>query len=64
MGLGDKLRHRMEAGRGKAKQATGQATGNDRTEMRGRRQQVKADLKNAGEQVKGAGRKVRDSFGH
>jgi uncharacterized protein YjbJ (UPF0337 family) len=60
----DRLRSRAEAGRGKAKEAAGRAAGDGRTETRGRRQQVRADLKNAGQQAKGAGRKIKDAFGH
>jgi uncharacterized protein YjbJ (UPF0337 family) len=50
--------------RGKAKQVTGRASGRPGTEMRGRRAQVKADLKNSGEQLKDAGTKVKKSFKH
>jgi uncharacterized protein YjbJ (UPF0337 family) len=42
---------------GKGKEAAGQATGDDRLEAEGRGDQVKADLKQAGEKVKDAFKK-------
>lgn len=54
MGLADKARNAGEELAGKAKEAAGKATGNEDLEAEGRAQQAKADLKQAGENVKDA----------
>jgi uncharacterized protein YjbJ (UPF0337 family) len=64
MSAKNKLSNAAQGARGKVKQVAGALTGNRKTEMKGRRQQVRADLKNAGQQVKGSGRKVKDSMDH
>jgi uncharacterized protein YjbJ (UPF0337 family) len=64
MGSKDKVKNAMQKSGGKAKQVAGQAKGRPDTEQRGRRTQVKADLKNAGEQVKDAGGKAKRAFKH
>jgi uncharacterized protein YjbJ (UPF0337 family) len=60
----DKIKNRMQAARGKAKQVGGATTGHRRTEMKGRRQQVRADLKDVGEQAKDVGGKTKDAMDH
>ncbi|MDZ4092037.1 MAG: CsbD family protein [Arthrobacter sp.] len=57
MGLGDKIRNVMTKLTGKAKEAKGKATGDDRLKAEGRGDQVKADLKQAAEKVKDAFKK-------
>ncbi|WP_182111263.1 MULTISPECIES: CsbD family protein [unclassified Actinotalea] len=57
MGLDDKIANAAEGLGGKAKQATGGATGDRELEAEGRGDQKKADLKQAGEKVKDAFRK-------
>jgi uncharacterized protein YjbJ (UPF0337 family) len=52
MGLGDKIHNAVDKLHGKGKEAAGEATGNDRLKAEGKGQQVKADLKQAGEKVK------------
>jgi uncharacterized protein YjbJ (UPF0337 family) len=64
MSTTDKAKNRLQSARGKTKEAAGQATGRPSTKMRGRRDQVRADLKNAGEQAKDAAGKVKDAFKH
>jgi len=54
MGTGDKARHAAEDAAGKAKEATGRATDNEKLEAEGRADQKKASLKKAGENVKDA----------
>ena len=54
MGIGDKIDNMSEDASGKAKEATGKATDNERLEAEGRTDQSKADLKQAGEKVKDA----------
>ena len=50
----DKLKNSMEDVEGKAKEAVGKATGDKQTENEGKGTQAKADLKDAGENVKDA----------
>ncbi|MFF1529543.1 CsbD family protein [Cellulomonas sp. NPDC058312] len=57
MGLDDKIENAAEKLSGKAKEATGRATDDERLEAEGRTDQSKADLKDAGE-------KVKDAFKH
>ena len=52
MGLGDKIHNAAEKLHGKGKEAAGDATGDDRLKAEGKGDQVKADLKQAGEKVK------------
>ena len=53
----DKIKNTMDDVEGKAKEALGSATGDRSTENEGKRDQAKADLKDAGE-------KVKDAFKH
>jgi uncharacterized protein YjbJ (UPF0337 family) len=57
MGLGDKIRNEAENLGGKAKEATGNATDNDRLKAEGQKDQVVADAKKVGEDVKDAFKK-------
>lgn len=52
MGLGDKISNAAEGMGGKAKEAAGNATDNDRLKAEGQKDQVKADAKKVGEDVK------------
>ncbi|MEQ4518781.1 CsbD family protein [Pseudarthrobacter sp. B907] len=54
MGIGDKIQNEAEHLGGKAKEATGDATGNDRLKAEGQKDQVVADAKKVGENVKDA----------
>ncbi|MBT9255846.1 CsbD family protein [Phycicoccus sp. MAQZ13P-2] len=54
MGLGDKIENMKDDVVGKAKEATGKATDNERLEAEGRGDQAKSDVKQAGENVKDA----------
>ena len=54
MGIGDKFENTKDDLAGKAKEATGKATDNERMEAEGKADQTKADLKQAGENVKDA----------
>lgn len=54
MGLDDKIKHTAEDLAGKAKEAAGKVTGNEKLEAEGEAQQAKADIKKAGENVKDA----------
>jgi uncharacterized protein YjbJ (UPF0337 family) len=53
----DKLKNKIEDLGGKGKEAAGRVTGDRDTEAEGRRDQSKADFKDAGE-------KVKDAFKH
>lgn len=59
MGVGDRMENAGENLKGKAKEAVGDATDNERLEREGKMDQAKADLKNAGEDVKDAFRDDR-----
>lgn len=50
----DKIKNAAEDVGGKAKEAVGSATGDKSTENEGKKDQSKADLKDAGENVKDA----------
>ena len=54
MSATDKIKNAVDDVAGKAKEAVGGVTGDKSTENEGRRDQAKADLKNAGENVKDA----------
>lgn len=53
----DKLNNAIEDVEGKAKEVLGKVTGNHQNEKEGKTDQAKSDLKDAGE-------KVKDAFGH
>lgn len=53
----DKAKNQVQDLKGKAKEAAGRITGDDDTEAKGKGDQVKSDLKQAGE-------KVKDAFKH
>ncbi|MDP9026503.1 MAG: CsbD family protein [Actinomycetota bacterium] len=54
MGTDDKINNEADDLKGKAKEAVGNATGNDKLEAEGKGDQVEADVKKAGEHVKDA----------
>ncbi len=54
MSAGDKIRNAAEDLAGKAKEAVGNLTDNDKLTAEGKTDQVKADTKKAGENVKDA----------
>ncbi|MET1053300.1 MAG: CsbD family protein [Mycetocola sp.] len=54
MGLGDKIGNAAQEAAGKAKEGFGDATDNDRLKAEGQSDQSKANLKQAGENVKDA----------
>ena len=62
MGMDDKASHKTEDLKGKAKEHTGKATGNERLEGEGKGDQASASLKGAGEKAKDATKDVKDAF--
>lgn len=52
MGIGDKIENAAENAGGKAKEAAGKATDNEKLEREGQTDQLKADAKKVGEDVK------------
>ncbi len=54
MGIGDKIENAADKVSGKAKEAAGKATDNNRLEAEGKGDQSKSDIKQAGEKVKDA----------
>jgi uncharacterized protein YjbJ (UPF0337 family) len=57
MGADDKTKNKVENIQGEAKEKLGQATGDESLEREGKGDQAKSDMKQAGE-------KVKDAFGH
>jgi len=57
MGNDDKVANKADSVTGKAKETLGDATGNESLEAEGKKDQSKADVKQAGE-------KVKDAFKH
>jgi uncharacterized protein YjbJ (UPF0337 family) len=57
MGAEDKARNKVQNLGGKAKEAAGRVTGDRETEDRGRADQAKSNLKDAGEKIKDAFKK-------
>jgi uncharacterized protein YjbJ (UPF0337 family) len=57
MGAHDKLSNKIDDVAGKAKEAVGRATGDDKTRAEGKLDQAKSSLKDAGEKVKDAFKK-------
>lgn len=56
MGISDKLRNKAQELRGRVKRNTGEVTGDRRLQANGRTDEVKGNLKQAGE-------KIKDAFG-
>jgi uncharacterized protein YjbJ (UPF0337 family) len=61
MGTRDKASNRAQDLKGKAKEAVGATTGNEDLRTKGKADQTKASLKDAGEKVKDAGAKVKEA---
>ncbi|KJS61455.1 CsbD family protein [Streptomyces rubellomurinus] len=57
MGAGKKIAHAAETAKGKVKEAAGKAVGNERLAAKGKGEQVKGDLSQAGQ-------KAKDAFKH
>ncbi|SNS55141.1 CsbD family protein [Rhodococcoides kyotonense] len=65
MGLDDKISNKAEDLGGKAKEATGAATGDRDLEAEGKGDQVSSAVKDAGEKIKDAASTVKDKLtGH
>ena len=62
MGMDDKATHKGEDLKGKAKEGTGKATGNQRLEGEGKDDQASASVKSAGDKAKDAAKDVKDAF--
>ena len=62
MGFTDKLRNRFKMGRGRAKQDIGRASGDPYLEAHGQAERIDGAGRQVGEQVKDAGKNVRDAF--
>src|ERR1700689_4948917 len=59
MSTADKANNKAEEVKGKVKETTGQAVGNDRLEAEGVADQTKGNLKQAGEKVKDAAKNLK-----
>ena len=61
MGTDEKFEYAKERAEGRAKEAYGSMTDDERLREEGRGQQSEADVKSAGEKVRDAARKVGDA---
>ena len=59
MSATDKAKNKAQDIKGKAKETTGKAVGNERLEAEGVADQTAADVKQAGEKVKDAGKNLK-----
>ena len=62
MGTDDRAAHQGEDLKGKAKEATGKATGDSRLEGEGKGDQASASVKSAGDKAKSAAQDIKDAF--
>jgi len=62
MGFMDKLRNRFQMAKGHGEERAGRATGDPDLEARGTGDRVEGGTRQVGEQVKDAGKNVRDTF--
>jgi uncharacterized protein YjbJ (UPF0337 family) len=62
MGLDDKIKNDATDAKGKVKEATGSATGDDSLEAEGKGDQSEAKVKEAGRHAKEAAENVKDTF--
>jgi uncharacterized protein YjbJ (UPF0337 family) len=58
MGTGDRVENSAEETKGKLKQGLGEVTDNDRLKTEGKVDETKGNLKNAGEDIKDAAKRV------
>jgi uncharacterized protein YjbJ (UPF0337 family) len=62
MGFVDKLRNKFKMGRGRATEKTGQAMDDPYLEAKGQRERMGGAARQVGEQVKDAGKNIKDAF--
>ena len=62
MGLGDKISNKAEDAKGKTKETTGSAVGNESLEAEGKGDQASASLKDGVEKVKDAAKDLKDGL--
>ena len=62
MGLDDKMQNKAKDAKGKAKEATGAATGNDKLKTEGRDAQGRAKATEAGRHAKESAKRVTDTL--
>ena len=62
MGFMDKLRNRFQMAKGRGEERAGRAMGDRDMEARGAGDRVEGGTRQVGEQVKDAGKNVRDTF--
>ena len=63
MGFMDKMRNKFKMGRGRVKEDVGRATGDPYLETKGQGERMSGAARQVGEQVKDAGKNVKDAFG-
>lgn len=62
MGFVDKIKNKLQMGKGRAEQSAGRASGDPYLEAKGQKERTSGATKQVGEQVKDAGKNARDAF--
>ena len=62
MGFMDKLRNRFQMAKGRGEERAGRAMGDQDLEARGQAERVEGGTRQVSEQVKDAGKNIRDTF--
>lgn len=60
--MSDELKHKAQEGLGKAKEAFGHATGDDKLRAEGKGEQAEAGIKQVGDKLKDAAQKAKDAL--
>lgn len=60
----NKIKNRFQMGRGHAKQDLGRATGDPYLEAEGQKERISGSARQVTEQVKDAGKNIKDAFDH
>lgn len=61
MGFVDKMKNKMQMGKGRTKEDVGRATGDPYLEAKGQTERAGGAARQVGEQVKDAGKNIRDA---
>lgn len=62
MSLIDKIKNKLQMGKGRSKEGLGRATGDPYVAAEGRGERAEGGMKQAGEHVKDVGKNIRDGF--
>lgn len=62
MSVMDKIKNRLQMGKGRGKEGAGRTIGNPRVTSHGRRERAEGAVKQAGEHLKDVGKNIREGF--